>query len=801
MPPIKPLDIQSLYTACDASSLGPAIDTDSGISVVGHARALSALQYGVHVEGHGYNIFAMGPAGLRKHEMVRHILESEVATREVSPDWCYVYNFSQPDKPNVIELPAGRGIEFCHDMEQLVEDIETTVPAAFEAEEYQARIEELQYEFSTRRDTALEEVSTEAGKRGLGFLHTPSGFAFAPLDKKGEVIDPEEFRKLSEEEQKSIETTVEDLQKQLQGVIRQFPVWQKEAREKVKNIDRENARYAVEHLIASIKHRYADLEEVQGYLDDIEQDIIEHTQQFRQEDQPGSVLFGPPAKDEALGRYKVNLVVDHSDEASPAVVYQDLPTYSNLVGRVEYRAQMGTLVTDYTMIKPGDLHRANGGYLVLDANKVLTQPFAWEGLKRALRARVIRIESLEKAWGMMSTSSLEPEPIPLDVKVVLVGDRRLYYLLNHYDPDFKDLFKVSADFDDSIERDADSARQFAAMVARISREEQLRPLAPEALARVVEQGSRIAGDALKISVSLREIGDLLREANFEAGKDQAEQILSGHVQAAIDAHTFRLDRIRERSYESIERGIIKIDTESEVPGQINGLSVLQIGDFAFGQPSRITVTTRLGAGKVIDIQRETEMGGNIHSKGVLILSNFLASHYARDYPLSVSASIAFEQSYGMVDGDSASLAELCALLSSLSGIPIRQSFAVTGSINQRGEVQAIGGVNQKIEGFFDICSSRGLSGEQAVIIPSTNIDNLMLRKDVVDAAARSEFQVFAVEDVDQAIELLTGVDAGERDQDGAFPPDSVNGRVEQRLIELAVRRREFGRKDDAGEPK
>jgi lon-related putative ATP-dependent protease len=743
----------------------------------------------------------MGPAGLRKHEMVRHILESEVATREVSPDWCYVYNFSQPDKPNVIELPAGRGIEFCHDMEQLVEDIETTVPAAFEAEEYQARIEELQYEFSTRRDTALEEVSTEAGKRGLGFLHTPSGFAFAPLDKKGEVIDPEEFRKLSEEEQKSIETTVEDLQKQLQGVIRQFPVWQKEAREKVKNIDRENARYAVEHLIASIKHRYADLEEVQGYLDDIEQDIIEHTQQFRQEDQPGSVLFGPPAKDEALGRYKVNLVVDHSDEASPAVVYQDLPTYSNLVGRVEYRAQMGTLVTDYTMIKPGDLHRANGGYLVLDANKVLTQPFAWEGLKRALRARVIRIESLEKAWGMMSTSSLEPEPIPLDVKVVLVGDRRLYYLLNHYDPDFKDLFKVSADFDDSIERDADSARQFAAMVARISREEQLRPLAPEALARVVEQGSRIAGDALKISVSLREIGDLLREANFEAGKDQAEQILSGHVQAAIDAHTFRLDRIRERSYESIERGIIKIDTESEVPGQINGLSVLQIGDFAFGQPSRITVTTRLGAGKVIDIQRETEMGGNIHSKGVLILSNFLASHYARDYPLSVSASIAFEQSYGMVDGDSASLAELCALLSSLSGIPIRQSFAVTGSINQRGEVQAIGGVNQKIEGFFDICSSRGLSGEQAVIIPSTNIDNLMLRKDVVDAAARSEFQVFAVEDVDQAIELLTGVDAGERDQDGAFPPDSVNGRVEQRLIELAVRRREFGRKDDAGEPK
>jgi lon-related putative ATP-dependent protease len=743
----------------------------------------------------------MGPAGLRKHEMVRHILESEVATREVSPDWCYVYNFSQPDKPNVIELPAGRGIEFCHDMEQLVEDIETTVPAAFEAEEYQARIEELQYEFSTRRDTALEEVSTEAGKRGLGFLHTPSGFAFAPLDKKGEVIDPEEFRKLSEEEQKSIETTVEDLQKQLQGVIRQFPVWQKEAREKVKNIDRENARYAVEHLIASIKHRYADLEEVQGYLDDIEQDIIEHTQQFRQEDQPGSVLFGPPAKDEALGRYKVNLVVDHSDEASPAVVYQDLPTYSNLVGRVEYRAQMGTLVTDYTMIKPGDLHRANGGYLVLDANKVLTQPFAWEGLKRALRARVIRIESLEKAWGMMSTSSLEPEPIPLDVKVVLVGDRRLYYLLNHYDPDFKDLFKVSADFDDSIERDADSARQFAAMVARISREEQLRPLAPEALARVVEQGSRIAGDALKISVSLREIGDLLREANFEAGKDQAEQILSGHVQAAIDAHTFRLDRIRERSYESIERGIIKIDTESEVPGQINGLSVLQIGDFAFGQPSRITVTTRLGAGKVIDIQRETEMGGNIHSKGVLILSDFLASHYARDYPLSVSASIAFEQSYGMVDGDSASLAELCALLSSLSGIPIRQSFAVTGSINQRGEVQAIGGVNQKIEGFFDICSSRGLSGEQAVIIPSTNIDNLMLRKDVVDAAARSEFQVFAVEDVDQAIELLTGVDAGERDQDGAFPPDSVNGRVEQRLIELAVRRREFGRKDDAGEPK
>ncbi len=803
MPPTSPLDVQQLYRQCDVKELDfeTTSELDTEIGVVGHDRALTALQYGVHVKGEGGNIYAMGPGGLRKHAVVRHILETEAATHPVCSDWCYVYNFAQPHKPNVIEMPSGQGARFCGDMEQLIEDLETSLPTAFETDEYQARMEELEREFNARRDGTLEEIAEEAGQHHIRFLRTPSGFAFAPLDKKGEVIDPKEFRKLPDKAQKQVETDVEELQKRLQKAIRQFPAWQKEAREEIKEIDREIARNAVEFLINTIREKHANLEEVLSYLDEAEQDIIEHAQQFRQDTQPTVLSFGLSARADILGRYKVNVIVNHDGESSPAVIYQDLPTYSNLVGRIEYQAQLGTLVTNFTMIKQGDLHRANGGYLVLDARTILTQPFAWEGLERALRSREIRIESLEKAYGMMNTTSLEPEPIPLNIKVVLVGDRMLYYLLNRYDPDFADLFKVSADFDESIERDDGSTRQFARLLARIAGEEQLRPLHRNAVVRVVEYSSRLAGDTQKLSVSLREITDLLREADFQAGTGNDPHISAGHVQAAIDARIYRLDRVREHTLEAIERGIIKIDTSSEIKGQINGLAVLQLGDFSFGQPSRITATTRLGTGKFIDIQRETELGGNIHSKGVMILSNYLASHYAPDYPLSISASIAFEQSYGMVDGDSASLAELCALLSALSGIPIKQSFAVTGSVNQRGEVQAIGGANQKIEGFFDVCLIGGLSGHQAAIIPASNVTHLMLRKDVVDAVGRSKFNVYPVENVNEAIELLTGNTAGERDNEGIFPVDSVNGRVEKALIDMARRRRDFGRKAESGSEK
>lgn len=792
------LQADSLYTQCDLNDLGfdTTAELDGLEDVIGHPRALSALRYGIHVKGNGCNIYALGPAGISKHEVVKRVLEEEASRRPVSSDWCYVDNFSQPHKPNALQLPSGHAVRLRNDMEQLIEDLGATIPSAFETEEYHSRTEELEREFTARRDKMLEELSQEAGEHNIRFLHTPSGFAFAPLDKRGEVINPEEFKRLHATDKKKIESNVETLQKKLQKIIRLIPIWQKETREKVKEVDREIARNAVDHLIGSIKQTYRELPEVCKYLDQVEQDVIEHVREFRQDAEPQPFLIGRPATADASRRYQVNVIVDHSENTSAAaVIYQDLPTYANLVGRIEYQAQMGTLVTDFTLIKPGDLHRANGGYLILDASRVLRQPFAWEGLKRALRAREIRIEPLEKAYGLMSTTSLEPEPIPLDIKVILIGDRFLYYLLNYYDPDFADLFKVAADFNEDMNRADNSNMLFSRLIARITKQEELLPLDRAAVARVIEHSSRLAEDSTKLSINLREITDLLREADYKADASGRTLIATDDVQAAIDAKMYRHDRIREHAYEAIERGLIKIDTDGEKIGQINGLSVINLGDFSFGQPSRITVTTRLGEGRFMDIQREIKLGGKIHSKGVLILTNYLASHYAREYPLSLSASIVFEQSYGLVEGDSASLAELCALLSALSKVPIRQSFAVTGSVNQRGEVQAIGGVNQKIEGFFDVCSLTGLNGRQAVIIPISNVPHLMLRRDVVEAARRDEFKIYPVHDANEAIELLTGISAGKRDAADVLPTDSVNGQVEQTLISLALRRKNFARKE------
>lgn len=797
MPTVDPLKPDSLYTPCDAGALQfkTTAELDGLDDVAGHSRALSALQYGIHVKGDGCNIFAVGPAGIPKHRIVARILEREASGRPVSSDWCYVWNFDNPHKPRAIEMPPGRGSRFCREMEQLIEDLGTAIPSAFETEEYQSRVADIEKELIERRDEMLQEIDADATQRRIRFLHTPSGFAFAPLDAGGEVIDPEHFSRLSDQQKEKIEANVKQLQERLQKVIRQFPIWQKETREKIKEVDREIAHYAVEHLIDGVRENHLDLPEVCRYLEDVEKDIVEHVREFRQQAEPQMMIPVRSGTAEALRRYKVNVMIDHAEDASAAVVFQDLPTYSNLVGRIEYQAQMGTLLTDFTLIKAGDLHRANGGYLVLDADRLLRQPFAWEGLKRALRSHLIRIEPLERAYGLMNTSSLEPEPIPLDVKVVLVGERLLYYLMHRHDPEFEDLFGVIADFSAEIDRDEESAMSYARLVARIVKEEDLLPLERGAVARVIDYASRLAEDAARLSVDIRRISNLLRGSNYSASVRKAAYVTADDVQAAIDARTHRHDRIREDAYDSIGRDIVKIDVTGEVVGQLNGLSVIDLGDFSFGLPSRITATTRLGEGKFLDIQRETRLGGKIHSKGVLILTSYLASRYASEYPLSMSASVVFEQSYGMVDGDSASLAELCVLLSALSKVPMRQSIAVTGSVNQRGEVQAVGGVNQKIEGFFDVCSNHGLNGTQAVIIPASNVPHLMLRKDVVEAVENGMFSVYAVDKVDDAVEILTGLPAGAGDKDGELPLGSVNGKVERALIDLALRRREFARED------
>ncbi|MCK5640504.1 MAG: Lon protease family protein, partial [Gammaproteobacteria bacterium] len=560
----------------------------------------------------------------------------------------------------------------------------------------------------------------------------------------------------------------------------------------LKTLNRQLTKSAINHLIEDLKNFYQDSPHVQTYLDSVERDIIENVENFISgEEARESILATSPTSVTELHRYKVNVLVDNSQAKGAPVIYLDHPSYQNLVGRAEHTARLGTLYTDFTQLKAGALHRANGGYLMVDVRKLLMQPYAWEGLKRALYGKDIRIESLENMLGLMSTTSLEPEPMPLDIKLVLMGDRLLYYLLEEYDPDFAELFKVMADFEDRMERNSENNLLYAQLIATLARKEQLRPFDRKAVARLIEYGSRLIEDSEKLSTHMRSIADLLREADYWAGENGHKHVCTDDVQQAIDQQLQRASRAREHIHEEIQRGTILIDSDGAKVGQINGLSILSLGNYAFGQPSRITATTHIGEDQVVDIEREVELGGEIHSKGVMILSAFLASRYASKQPLSLSASLVFEQSYGMVEGDSASLAELCALLSSLADLPIKQSLAITGSVSQQGEVQAIGGVNEKIEGFFDVCQARGLTGEQGVLIPAANIKHLMLREDVVKAASAGQFSVYPVETVDQAISLMTGTEAGEMDAEGTYPADSINGRVLARLTEMAKIRHEF----------
>jgi lon-related putative ATP-dependent protease len=535
---------------------------------------------------------------------------------------------------------------------------------------------------------------------------------------------------------------------------------------------------------------------VRAYLADVERDVIDGAERFlaRSEDDPPDALLRALHQrggEDRFRRYRVNVMIDHAANHGAPVVYEDNPTHANLIGRIEHAAELGALITEFTLIRPGALHRANGGYLLLDAIKLLQQPFAWDAVKRALRTREIRIESLGQALGLPATVSLEPEPIPLDTKVVLLGDRVLYYLLAAHDPEFGDLFKVMADFEQDLDRSRDADIAYARLIAGLVRKHGLRAFDRGAVARVIEHASRLASDGDKLSLHLRSIVDLLHEAEHCASGAGRATTTADDVQAAIDAQLRRAGRIRERMLEAIRRKLVLIDTGGDRVGQVNGLSVIDLGGHGFGQPTRITARARVGDGKVIDIEREVELGGPIHSKGVLILSGLLGARYAPRLPLSLSATIVFEQSYGGVEGDSASLAELCALLSAIAEVPIRQSLAVTGSVNQHGELQPIGGVNEKIEGFFDVCCARGLTGEQGVVIPRSNVQHLMLRRDVVAAVADGKFHVHAATAVDEAIELLTGRAAGDRDHDGQFPVGSVNALVEARLVSFADDARRF----------
>jgi lon-related putative ATP-dependent protease len=792
----RELKSEDLYHRCDPESFSfeTTEDLEDLDQFVGQPRAVESLQFGIDIAQEGYNIFALGQEGTGKHHLVRKLLEAKAASKEIPPEFCYVNNFKEGHKPRLLRMPPGKGRELSEDMEKLVEEARNALKAAFENEEYQNRLRGITHEFHERQQQAFEELQKKTEEKDLTLMRLPAGFAFAPV-REGNVLPPEEFKKLPEEERKQMEEKVEEVQKEAQKIMQKIPSWEKEMREKVKELNREISNLAVGPLLEELKKKYKDLSQVIEYIEDVQKDMFENVGALlpggEGQAQDVQAMLSQQSEKAALRRYQVNVLVDHSKSQGGPVVYEDHPSYNNLVGRVEHLPHMGTLLTDFNMIRSGALHRANGGYLILDALKVLLQPFAWDALKRALRSQKAKIESMGELYGLISTVNLDPEPVPLNLKVVMMGTPRIFYLLQYHDPEFPELFKVGADFDVQMNRTPESQEQYSRLIGSMARQKGLRPFDRDGVARIIERSARMVGDGERLSVHMQSISDLLRESDYWASRNGNGKVTGSDVERAVEAWIYRSDRLRQRMQEEIKRGTILIDTEGEKIGQLNGLSVIQLGDFAFGRPNRITARVRLGKGEVVDIEREVEMGGPIHSKGVLILAGFLGARYAMDQPLSFSASLVFEQSYSGIEGDSASSAELYALLSAIGEIPLKQSLAVTGSVNQHGQIQPIGGVNEKIEGFFDTCRARELSGEQGVLIPASNVKHLMLRKDVLEAAKEGKFHIYAVETIDQGIEILTGVQAGIPDEKGEYPENSVNGKVRARLAGLAEKQRKF----------
>ncbi|MEH6634015.1 MAG: ATP-binding protein [Halioglobus sp.] len=760
------LPVASLYRHCDPGELAFASTEELQPlgEHLGQDRAVDALEFGLKIPYDGYNIFLLGSTGVGKRELLAKLLDTKTATPqgEIS-DWCYVNNFDAPDKPKALRLPKGIARQLRDDMVHMVEELLGVMPATFQSDEYQARVQELAEKYQTREQEAFGALAEKATKQQIAMIQTPSGYTLAPM-KDGEVAKPQEFETRPEEEKSASMKLIEELKEELKGIIRQLPSWKKESRDLFKELNKEFSLLAIEPVMKELKARYKKYTEVLTYLDAVHSSVMEEAEAFTQVPQDSAIPDNLKERVREFPQYSVNVLVDNQDLPAAPIVHEDNPSFANLIGRVEHVAQMGNLVTDFTLIKPGALHRANGGYLVLEADKILTSPYAWMALKRALRSQEIRIQSLEQIFSFVSTVQLQPQSIPLNVKVVLTGDRYIYYILQQYDAEFSTLFKVAADMSEDVARSPTSTAMFARMVKTLLDRDHLLPLDRNGMAKVIEYAARRMEDSEKLSLHQGRLRNLLTESDFRARQHGADLITAEHVSNAAAAAIHRLDQFREKSHEGILRDIMLVDTTGSKVGQVNGLAVYLLGDYAFGKPSRITATARLGPGKVLDIEREVDLGGKIHSKAVMIISALLANRYARDQPLPLAATLVFEQSYGGIEGDSASVAELVALISAIGAIPVRQDLAVTGSLNQHGQVQAIGGVNEKIEGFFDICNSRGLSGSHGVVIPQSNEVHLMLRQDVLDAVAAGQFHIYCANSIDQALEILTGFSAASIDQ-------------------------------------
>ncbi|MCW4045461.1 MAG: AAA family ATPase [Candidatus Bathyarchaeota archaeon] len=790
---VNELPAEKLRRECDANFM--RCETTQELmplkEIIGQERAVRALKFGLSIRETGFNIYIAGYPGTGRTTAVKNFVEEIARLEPVPPDWCYVNNFSNQYEPKAITLPPGKGKEFQSDVKNLIENIRIALPKTFESDDYNMKREATIRVLEKQRKELIDQLNAKAQKEGFVIQSTQVGLLLIPV-VKGKPLSEEELLSLSQKAKDEIQEKRDRLEAELRNTMRQFLDMEQKVREELKKLNRDIALYAIGHLVNALIEKYRGTPDVTAYLRDVQNDILDNLAQFVKPTEPQQLPFPVPwMKEEPFKKYEVNVVVDNSSIKGAPVVIEPNPTYQNLFGRTEKEVQLGALVTDFTMIRGGALHKANNGYLIVPVEELLRNPFAYDGLKRALRSGNIAIEELEARYGLISTKSLKPQPIPLNVKVILIGNPFLYQQLYSLDMDFIELFKVKAEFDTTMARTEENVKHYAAFVCTLCQKENLKHLDGSGLAKLVEYSSRLAGDQQKLSTRFAEVADIVREANFYAAQENSKLSTGKHVRKAIEERIYRSKLIQEKIQEMIKRGVILIDTDAEKVGQVNGLSVMGLGDFAFGNPSRVTASIGLGREGVIDIEREAKMGGPIHTKGVLILSGYLNEKYARDKPLSLSARLVFEQNYAGVEGDSASSTELYAILSALSGLPIKQSIAVTGSVNQKGEVQAIGGVNEKIEGFFEICKAKGFTGQQGVMIPDSNVQNLMLKEEIVEAVKAGQFHIYAVKTIDEGIEVLTGFKAGERRADGTFEYGTVNYLVDKQLSAMAEKLRDF----------
>lgn len=762
--------------------------------IIGQERAKRALEFGLKIKSKGYNIFVTGITGTGRTTSVEQAVKKIAEQGKTPDDWCYVYNFTNPDTPNILRFPPGKANEFKKDMEDLVNEIKIELPKKFESEIYEEHRNQIIKDFQNKRNQLLDQIEKSAKNAGFQIKQTPSGIVFIPLIEEQPIKD-EDFEKLSDETKEEIRKKQEMLYEELNDVLRKIRDMEKEAKLKLNNLEKEIAEFTISPRIKELKEKYTDFKDVCKYLDDVEKDMIENIDDFKEKKEiellPGLKL---PDRESSLYRYTVNVLIDNSQTKGAPVVKETNPTAYNLCGRIEYRPHFGAMVTDFTMIKHGALHKANGGYLILQVLDLFKNYYAWETLKRALKNNEIVIEDLNEQFRLINTPTLRPKPIPLDLKVILIGHPIFYYLLYAYDEDFRKLFKVRADFSLTMDKDEEGYKNYASFISKICKEENLKHFDKFAVGKVIEYGSRIVEDRDKLTTRFLEIADLIREANFWADLDNSTIVKEKHIKKALEEKIYRSNLIEKRIEELIKEGTIMVDTDGEKVGQINGLSVISLGDYSFGKPSKITCNIYIGRGGIVNIDREVKLAGRIHNKGFLILNNYINEKYGQEHPISFSASICFEQLYEEIEGDSASSTEVYVLLSALSNIPIKQGIAVTGSVNQKGEIQPVGGINEKIEGFYYTCKAKGLTGKQGVIIPEKNLKHLVLNDEVIEAVEKGLFHIWAVKTIDEGIEILTGLSAGVKDKNGKYPEGTVNYLVSKRIKELTERYLEITKK-------